>query len=273
MRTKYLSFLVLFASVLALTVATVQTIAQEVMIPSQTAAGEELQLPANLQKPNGNGPFPAVVMLCGCGGIVNGSEVVHQGAWARRLVGWGYVAVQLDSFSPRGPDGICEDTGSVSDDMRSQDAFAAKAYLSTLPFVDPNRIAVIGFSHGAWAVMRIIDGSYRDKKLSPFKAAVAFYPYCHPLVDPDTPVLTLVGKKDDWCPAALAESLDREYKNWNWKTAFVLRVYPNATHGFDDEGLKGGVNYLGHHLDYDSQATPDAIARTRDFLAKYVGAR
>ena len=226
MRTKHSFFLVLFISCLILAVATVQTIAQEVMIPSQTAAGEELQLPAKVHKPNGNGPFPAVVMLCGCAGIVTGPDVAHQASWVGRLVGWGYVALQLDSFSPRGPDGICEDTGSVSDDMRSQDAFAAKAYLSTLPFVDP-----------------------------------------------DTPVLALVGKKDDWCPAFLAESLDREYKNWNWKPAFVLKVYPNATHGFDDEGLKGGVNYLGHHLEYDPQATPDAISRTKDFLAKYIGTR
>jgi len=269
MRSRKLAISLVFLAVLA---AAVQAAAlQDVTVPTQTAAGE-LQLPGILHRPAGDGPFPAVVMLCGCGGV-SGPDAAHQSAWAERLVGWGYVALQVDSFSPRGPGSICDNTGSVSDDMRAGDAFAAKSYLSTLSFVDANNIAVLGFSHGAWAVMRVIDSSYRDKKVTPFKAAVAFYPYCHPLVDPDTPVLTFVGRKDDWSPASLAESLGREYKNWSWKPDFSLTVYPNATHGFDDEGLRGGVDFMGHHLEYDSTATTDAIARTRAFLAKYIARR
>jgi dienelactone hydrolase len=102
----------------------------------------------------------------------------------------------VDSFSPRGPSNICEGSSTVSDDMISHDAYSAKAYLSALPLVDPQRIAVMGWSYGGWAVMKIIDGYYRDETVSPFKAAVAFYPYCHSLYKPDTPLLVLIGKKD-----------------------------------------------------------------------------
>jgi dienelactone hydrolase len=185
-----------------------QTItAQELTIPSHTETGEQLQLPAVLHKPSGNGPFPAVVMLSGCEGVagVDPLNAKAQAQWVERLVGWGYVALMLDSFTPRGPSNICDNTGSVSPDIRSHDAYAAKSYLSALPFVDPNNIGVIGWSHGGWTIMSIIDRSARDKKESPFKVAVAFYPYCHPLTDPDTPVLVLIGRKDDWCPASLAE--------------------------------------------------------------------
>ncbi len=121
--------------------------------------------------------------------------------------------------------------------------------------------------------MSVIDRSVRDKNEGPFKAAVAFYPYCHALTDPDTPVLVLIGRKDDWCPASLAESLDRDYKNSHWKSEFSLTVYPNAFHAFDVElppVIKYGMSFMGHHLEYDPQATSDAIIRTRSFLAKYL---
>jgi dienelactone hydrolase len=260
-------------------VAVAQTsTAQEVVIPSRTEAGGQLQLPAILYRPSGSGPFPAVVMLYGCEGVANvlPLDQKHHAQWIQRLVGWGYVALVLDSFSPRGPSSICDNTASVSPESRSADAYAAKSYLSALPFVDPNNIGVIGWSHGGWAVISIIDRAGRNREDGPFKAAVAFYPLCHPLADPDTPVLVLIGKKDDWCPASLAESLAQDFKRSKWKREFSLTVYPNAAHAFDIElpkAIRYGITFMGHHLDYDAQATSDAVTRTRDFLAKYLQAR
>jgi dienelactone hydrolase len=245
--------------------------AEKVTIPARTEAGEEMRLPGILHRPSGSGPFPAVVMLCGCGGFDKKEDARHQGAWAQRLVEWGYVALQVDSFSPRGPSNICEDTSTVSDGERSHDAFSAKTYLSALPFVDPKRIAVVGWSHGGWAVMRIVDGYYRDKAVNPFKAAVAFYPYCQPLYGPDTPLLVLIGKKDDWCPASNCESLKQYGAYKDSKYEFTLKVYPNAYHAFDFEGLK--EDSFGHHAEYDPEATSDAVSQTRDFLSRYLAAR
>ncbi|MGA2480334.1 MAG: dienelactone hydrolase family protein [Spirochaetia bacterium] len=158
----------------------------------------------------------------------------------------------------------------VDDIMRSNDAFAAKTYLSALQFVDSKNIAVIGWGHGGWAVTKIIEGYVRDKKVSPFKAAVAFYPFCNSLIEPDTPVLVLIGKKDDWSPAYLAERLKEQYRGKNWKPEFSLTVYPNAYDAFDYEMTPpGGKDFLSHHLEYDPEATSDAIAQTKAFLAKY----
>ena len=82
---------------LAILVAVAQTAAaQQVMITSQYEIGG-LQLPGLLHKPNGNGPFSAVVMLCGCDGYAKGEDAIQQSTWAKRLVGWGYVALQLVS--------------------------------------------------------------------------------------------------------------------------------------------------------------------------------
>ena len=259
----------------------IQTAAAEsVKVPTREA-GKDLQLPAILHMPVGDGPFPAVVMLCGQGGWAGGGpNAEHQTFWARKLAGWGYVALQVESFSPRGPGSV----ESVTADTACRDAYAAKTYLSALPFVDPGNIAVIGWSHGGIAVLSIIDRSLvlsREqivadgpgssvRRVAPFKAAVAFYPYSHPLVDPDTPLLVLTGRKDDACPVHLTSALKASYAKSHYE--FSLRIYPNAYHAFDLEALRGGITYNRHHFEYDPRATSDAINRTRDFLAKHLRA-
>jgi dienelactone hydrolase len=47
-----------------------------------------------------------------------------------------------------------------------------------------------------------------------------------------------------------------------------LVVYPNAYHSFDFE--EPDEYFQGHLLQYDPEATADAIIQTRDFLAKYL---
>jgi dienelactone hydrolase len=54
-------------------------------------------LTGKLTKPQGDGPFPAVVLMHGCTGIGK-----HQEDWAARFASWGYVALQVDSLGPRG---------------------------------------------------------------------------------------------------------------------------------------------------------------------------
>src|SRR3989339_2086767 len=44
-----------------------------------------LNLTARLSKPEGEGPFPAVVLLHGCSGMQPGRDSL----WARRIAGWG----------------------------------------------------------------------------------------------------------------------------------------------------------------------------------------
>jgi hypothetical protein len=56
-----------------------------------------------LSKPEGDGPFPAIVYLHGCGGLSAStrSRVGHL------LTGWGYVSLAVDSFlDPRDQGGL-----------------------------------------------------------------------------------------------------------------------------------------------------------------------
>src|ERR671937_1175159 len=57
-------------------------------------------------RPDGAGPFPAVVWLHGCGGVTPGAR--HLEDWTRRLTRMGYVVAIPDRFPDRGyPRGVC----------------------------------------------------------------------------------------------------------------------------------------------------------------------
>src|SRR5262249_17566334 len=55
-----------------------------------------------LAKPEGNGPFPAIVHLHGCGGLNPAFKAdPASDRWIGQLVGWGYVVLVVDSFTTR----------------------------------------------------------------------------------------------------------------------------------------------------------------------------
>ena len=62
-----------------------------------------------LFKPDGSGPFPAVVLLHGCGGIRP-----HFVQWAGAIRDMGYVALLVDSFRPRGISSICANSQTMA---------------------------------------------------------------------------------------------------------------------------------------------------------------
>ena len=218
-----------------------------------------------LSKPDGAGPFPAVVYLHGCGGL---SKSARQ-RFSDLLTGWGYVALAVDSFATRGIEEACDRP--MPD--RQADAWGALLYLSKLPFVDRERIAVLGSSQGAIIAMRL--ASIHDVRLFDvpdglnFKAAVAFYPTCSVASEQlAIPALILIGELDDWTPA-------RNCEQWmglrNGSGAPVkLVVYPGAYHAFDFPGLRNGMRRLGHWLKYDPEAARSSTAETHDFLAAHI---
>src|SRR5437016_3736855 len=128
--------------------------AQDVHFPRIVAAGP-VSLPAALYRPKGGGPFPAVVALHHCGGRT--ASVL---AWAAWLRDEDYVALAPDSFSPRGTTNVCGSGVNPTVREVAVDAFGALAYLRSLPFVDPNRIAVMSWSYGGAASLIVASRSF-----------------------------------------------------------------------------------------------------------------
>ncbi len=210
-----------------------------------------------LTKPDGNGPFPAVILLQGSHGFDK-----HYKVWAERLTSWGYVAFQMDSIGPG-------EKSSLSNlpSKRVEDFCTAKQYLGGLPFLDDKRIGVMAWSQrGASALVAFCARNLALKRENPIRVTVAFYPYCYKsLFRLDSPVLILIGEQDDWCPAALCKERIPSGKTPH---EIILKVYPDAYHCFDGQGAEG--NYMGHRLQYNPAAAADAITQVKMFLAKHL---
>jgi dienelactone hydrolase len=249
--------LLLSVLALALLVSAGPLRAQPVRIDETTIGGPRSGRPVELYLPR-IAPRAAVVVLHGCNGVAP-----HYREWAERLAQWGYAALLIDSFNPRGYANMCDRGWLIPPELQAQDAFAGAVYLRARLGVE--RVGVIGFSHGGWAVLKaVLAGVARPATVPPFDAAVAYYPACNPPASPlETDTLILIGGADDWTPVARCE---------RWRSLVAAKghvvqmtVYPGAVHAFD--GRTVPHLYFGHHVGEDPVARDESIAATRVFLA------
>jgi len=210
--------------------------------------------------PQGPPPFAAVVVLHGCNGVSQNTR-----AWARRLASWGYAALILDSFSPRGIDNVCSRGMQFPGAERAKDAFAAAAYLRTRKDIDPDRIGLLGYSHGGWTALAAArERAAAESGTKPFAAIVAYYPNCppgEPALASD--VLILAAGADDWAPPQRCTDLMARYANASTHKP-LLKIYPGASHSFDAQ--RPERVYLGHKLAYDETAARDSFTLAKQFL-------
>jgi dienelactone hydrolase len=219
-------------------------------------------IPAEFKLPPGRGPFPAVIVLHGCGGL-GASQLI----WARRLNGWGYAALIPDSLTPRDVKRVCEPDAQqlVTPKDRVGDVGSAIAWLRTRPEIDPGRIAVLGLSHGGAAAVMATERDYEQFGL---RAAIN---YEGPCVDPaahgDVPLLVLAGGADDWGhPAVRCEAYGRALHPGQ---VFEIHVYPGAYHAFENPEMVRTVNN-SHIMEYNQAAAEDSRVRVHAFLDRWV---
>ena len=229
-------------------------------------------VPATLYRPVGGGPFPAVVLLHGCGGL--GASIY---AWGRWLQAAGYEALVVNSMAPRNVKSVCVVGGHPTDRDQARDAFGALEFLRSLPEVNPHRTAVIGWSHGGGAALEIASAAFVASVLPAgggFQTVIAFYPECTllPKRGFSAPTLVLIGSEDDWSPPQSCETgvppLQAAGAPLEW------HLYPNATHAFDTPGRDRVLHIAGRSftLRYDPQAAADAHGRVAAFLAQHLAA-
>src|SRR5437899_3161608 len=111
--------------------------------------GDTIAISGDLDFPSGAGPFPAVILAHGCGGIG-----VVQTAWAQVLRQWGYATFVVDSFRGRGLAEVCTSAATLTGIQRIPDAYGALRVLATHPRIDARRVALMGFSHGGSLPLR-----------------------------------------------------------------------------------------------------------------------
>ena len=276
-----------------------------------TSALSSTEIPATLIKPDGVGPFPAVVIMHDCSGLGPQSSG-SPARWAAELVAQGYVLLIPDSFTPRGfAEGVCilpgNQTASANGSVRARDAYGALIALRALTYVDAKHIGIMGGSHGGWttlAAMRAPDanGPLAAIKQEGFTAAIALYPVCagrygawsaerqtgnsgpvftyNGVYEPIAPMLILIGEKDDWTPAEPCRQLVETGRAAGYP--LDIRVYPGAYHSFDNnnpvryDARRNNPNApsgQGATTGGNSAAWADAKKRVAEFFAVHLKQR
>lgn len=152
---------------------------------------------------------PAVVILHGSSGVDSRGDF-----YARALNARGIATLEIDMWEARGVVGLANRPSHPI--YTYPDAFAALAYLSSYPGIDPDRIGVIGFSWGGVISMASATENYATQfgGTLRFKAHVANYPVCYVYNNPNiaysdfggnasnpltgAPILIQIGDKDDY---------------------------------------------------------------------------
>jgi dienelactone hydrolase len=246
-----------------------------VEIESPLASSHPLQ--GYLRQPGNAGPSPAVVLLHSC----NGNWARIDQRWGKRIASWGYAALTVDSFGPRGLKNCGDNPPNDLFQDLALDGYRALNFLARDPLIDPARVAVLGFaSGGRLALMSVEHGSLEQASPNKFRAAVAFYPPCHQFKgDMTVPTLILIGERDDVTPAEECRKMVDGRDGWGISrqkdrgAPVKLIVYPDAYHGFDVPNLTTPVNILGHHLEFNQSATDQSIVALREFLDATIGRR
>jgi dienelactone hydrolase len=239
-------------------------------------------------KPEGAGPFPALVMLPTCGG--HWSRHVFD-VWAKAALQRGYAVLVVDPLTPRGVTARgenCAPPSKVSLWRIRKDALDAATHLRKQPFVDHDRIGLLGLSQGAMAALGISASLYETPQGQPaFRAIVANYPVCFlgnlripgrspvnldfvPEERITVPLLVQMGELDTEGPPQDCISRLQTQKDKGAPVESV--VYKSATHGWDigSNFTKTAANGNRVEYRYNPKVTADSVERALDFLDSHV---
>lgn len=232
--------------------------------------------------PDGAGPFPAVIQFHGCSGFRAGWTQ----AWAKVANDAGYLFVAVDSNGVRGIDReralktVCAGKELIGQE-RAGDVAAALATARARADVDPARIVLAGWSHGAWTVMDYLalEGAGRAPAslktrppAAPVAGAILFYPYCgegtwsrlHAWKQAPKTLMFTAGRDSVVSPQ---ECRDAAGKLAREGVPVDLVDYAGADHAFDDATLIGGP----YEYFYDEASAADAARRVAAFLTALRG--
>jgi carboxymethylenebutenolidase len=232
-----------------------QVESQQVKVDSATItypSTEDVKVTGYLSTPQGDGKYPAVIVIHENRGLNDHTRDV-----ARRFAAVGFVALAPDLLSRKGgtasmasPDKAREAIGTVTPAEAQADLQAGLVYLNQHPKVQPGKLASVGFCWGGARSFLLATES------DLLKAAVVFYgsaPPAEQLAHLRCPVLGLYGQTDERITSQVlkvAEAIKNAGKSFEYK------IYPGAGHAFfNDTGER-----------YNAEAAKDAWEHTLVFL-------
>lgn len=210
------------------------------------------QLDGYLARPDGDGPFPAVVVIHEAFGLTDDIRSI-----ARRFADQGYLALAVDLFSGRNK-AVCMFrmmTGMLFNSLEHagiQDLKASMKYLTGLPDVIKHRIGAVGYCMGGGLAIAWACTDDRLRAIAPYYGA---NPRPLEAVARACPVVGSYPEKDFTAKSGrkLDEVLTREH------IAHDIKIYPGAKHSFFGEGRS-----------HDEAAAQDSWTRVLAFFKEHI---
>ena len=207
------------------------------------SGGNPIRLDAYLPE-TPNGSVPAVIALHGAGGNVSGME-----RYASMLAAQGFAVYILHYFDRTGTDSADKPTILRNFPLWMKTLWDAISFVETQPQVDGKRIALLGFSLGAYLSLA---NSAIDQRV---QAVVEFFggmpKEMHLFMRRLCPVLILHGEADATVPVEEAYQLQKLLEKKG--IPYEIKIYPGVGHGFEDAeiwrdaGLRS-LEFLQKHL-------------------------
>lgn len=208
---------------------------------------------ADLSLPQGQGPFPAVVLLHAAGGAR--PHVTRD--WPAALNAHGVATLTVYSCESSDSSTCITSRGQWMSRM-SEDATGALDFLASRPDIDARAISVMGFSAGAFAAEGLAGTAAPSPAGHRFRSAISVYGNCSVPGSPAMPVLAIMGALDR--NAAQCARLPAQVQ---------VLVLPGATHAFDQADLTMLTTVAGGYpAIYNRAATLEARRAVASFLAQ-----
>jgi len=201
-------------------------------------SGKPTTIAGSLRVAQGSGRLPLVILMHGSGGFE-----VNADLWQRQLGSWGISTFALDSFSGRGIASTVIDQSQLGRLNMILDLYRSLEVLGAHPLVDPNRIAVMGFSRGGqaalYATLKRFQKLWNKSGIDP-AATIALYPQCNTSFIEETdvsdhPIRIFHGTADDYVTIgpcrAYANRLSAAGKD------VQMTEYTDTWHAFDYPSL------------------------------------
>jgi len=203
--------------------------------------GAPVMLAGQLRLPGPAGErLPAMLMLHGSGGV--GVNLLD---WEQELNALGVATFVLDAFSGRGIVQTSTNQALLGRLAMTYDAYRALEVMERHPRLDPQRIAVMGFSRGGqaalYASVKRFQRLHGPASGRDFAAYLPFYASCGTrFIEDDAvsahPIRLFHGAADNYVPVAPCRGYVARLKS---KGADVtLTEYPGAHHVFDGRNFK-----------------------------------
>ncbi len=209
---------------------------------SGDANGKPVTMTGEFRIAQGSGKLPVVILMHGSGGMGANIE-----AWAQKFNAMGVSTFAIDGFTGRGLTSVNTDQASLGRLNFILDIYGALALLAGHPRVDPDRIALMGFSRGGQAALYASLTRFHkmwNKSGAQFAAYIPFYPDCATSYAGETevaakPIRIFHGIPDDYNPVASCKPYIQRLRDAG--RDITLTEYPDAQHGFDTPLNVGAV--------------------------------